>query len=269
MVEATDFRTTLEELIRPPVGREIGLEFRYKPECEPLILADYNKQLNNIRECERVCRAVSLYIAWLARKDDVLPYVDLVFIDKIRTFDALLSSISADLAKSPATDFLTGDTIQWVFQQLMDRDLSPVPADYDVIFSFVGAYQENPTVTRILAYGGTIGAVILSLTFGAVQLTKEANAQACRDGHAEILKKQLSAFEHSAIQQGRWTSELVQNQQAALRAFELGSATCRSLLGDMEIRVKIPPGAEFAVRAGPPAEASQAQASPAAGPVAR
>ena len=106
----------------------------------------------------------------------------------------------------------------------------------------------NPVVLRLDVKGGSRALLAAVLVFGAVQLTKEYGAEACREQYADIADHQTDMLTKIARLQGRWTPELKDSHRVVVEAARVGAAGCGSLLSGLGFRIRIPRGPEFDVR---------------------
>jgi hypothetical protein len=249
MANATNnFSDILDRLIKEPQQNRIGLEFRIAQDPGGGVdLGAYEGLISDVRICGRICRDVSLYIGWLERRESGAatepsgattseseqPSPDSLFGE----FHRWLNGLRGDLRTRPIEDFVWPHEIRERLERLAAISIFPIPADYDVALSFLGAYSENPTVTQILASGGAISTIVLALVFGTVQVMKEASAPACRAQYTELAQKQTEVFERAARLQGRWTPELRASHGDALKSITAASAHCGSMLENVDLIV--------------------------------
>jgi hypothetical protein len=209
-------------------------------------LDTYEGLLGDIRTCGRICGGVALYIAWLERNQfgapsQTTPSESGSSEPSFDEFHRWLSGLRGDLRSRPIEDYVWPHELRARLERLAAISIYPVPADYDVALKFFGAYSQNPSVTRIVATGGAIGIVVLSLVFGTVQVMKEGSAPDCRAHYADLVQKQTEVFERSARHQGKWTPELRASHEAALKAINAASATCGSMLNYANVRINYAP----------------------------
>ena len=184
MANTTDnFSSILDRLIKEPQQNGIGLECRIVQDPDGGVeLGTYGSVIEDVRVSGRICRDVSLYIGWLERRESGAatepsgappserqqPSPD----DYFAEFHRWLTGLRGDFRTRPVDDYVWPYVIRERLERLAEIPMYPIPADYDVVFAFLGAYSANPSVTRILATGGAISTIVLALVFGTVQVMK-------------------------------------------------------------------------------------------------
>jgi hypothetical protein len=271
MPDPSDFGEVLDRLIQQPKENRIGLEFRIPQNYLDggVELYDYETLIGEIRTCGQICRDVALYIGWLERRDphplseaapsqSEHPSPDDLFAE----FHRWLTGLRGNFRTQPIEDYVWPHVIAERLLRLHNISIYPIPVEYDVALSFLGAYSENPSVTRILANGGAISAVVLSLVFGTVQVMKEASASVCRAQYAELVQKQTEVFERSARLQGKWTPELRASHEEAIKAFAAASSRCGSILDHVDLKIDYAPERSATMHFGGASSAGGAPPSP-------
>lgn len=136
--------------------------------------------------------------------------------------------------------------------------------DLDFRIEFVGAFRQNPTKFRFVAYMPLfIGGIALA-TLGAVQVMKELDAPVCRAHYGDILKHQTDVILQQAKLEGRLTAQHRESLETATKAAQAGAAACGSALSQLGFKLTPSPGPAFEITMGA-AGISPAQARDRAG----
>lgn len=128
--------------------------------------------------------------------------------------------------------------------------LSGRQGELDLRIEFVGAFRQNPTKFRFVAYMPLFVGGIAVAMLGAVQVMKELDAPACRTHYGDILRHQTDVILQQAKLEGRLTAQHRESLETATKAAQAGAAACGSALSHLGMKLTASPTRAFEITMG-------------------